>query len=86
MGDRAADRAPLGEDDRRSGPGLARLADHMSASAASDLFLLARGESRLPACGLLARRCRNDLDLVLLGLFRLPIAFLLTFGHVDLLG
>src|SRR5450631_1069056 len=79
------DRAALGEDNRRSGPGLARLADRWSASAASALFLLALGGTRLPSCALLAWRGGTHLDRFLLGLLRFPVTFLLTLGHVDLL-
>ena len=48
------------------------------------LFLLAGAQGRLPAAGLLARRCRNHLDLLLLGFLGLPIISLLAFGHVAL--
>ena len=46
------------------------------------LFLFARTQSRLPSTGLLAWCSGNDLDLLFLGLLRLAIASLLTFGHV----
>ena len=36
--------------------------------------------------GLLAWRCGNHLDLLLLGFLGFPIASLLAFGHVDLPG
>jgi hypothetical protein len=53
--------------------------------AIASLFLFARREGRLPSCGLLAWRCGNCLDLLFFGFLGLPIAFLLAFGHVDLL-
>jgi hypothetical protein len=34
----------------------------------------------------LARCCGNDFDLLLFGFLGFPIASLLAFGHVDLLG
>lgn len=80
------DRAAPAKENRRSGPRLASLADRRSASARSLLFLFSLTKTRLPSGSLLAWCCRNYLDLFLLGLLGLPIAFLLTFGHVDLLG
>lgn len=50
------------------------------------LFLFAGSEGRLPCRALLAWRGGNDLGLLFLGLLRFPIASLLAFGHVDLLG
>ena len=45
-----------------------------------------RQRGRLPSRTLLAWCCGNDFDLLLFGFLGLPIASLLAFGHVDLVG
>jgi hypothetical protein len=52
----------------------------------SFLLLFAGSEGRLPSCCLLAWRGGNYLDLLFFRFLGFPIASLLTFGHVDLLG